>query len=176
MKLQKKHVIAIGLGVISVALGYAYLQYKKIMDYTLGLKSMKIKSSSAKSIDMDLVLNFTNKSNLSFDIKEQYYEIYANDVFISKMSNNTLNKIKGNSTSPININVIIDVPKVLAILKTSWLTILADTSKLKIRVPMKLKIGFYGINVSVPYVYENTLKGLLDEYVKPVAKPVEKKV
>ena len=60
MKIEKKHIIAGGLGIISVALAAAYWQYTKLMNFKISLKKAVFKKISLTNLDVDLYLNFLN--------------------------------------------------------------------------------------------------------------------
>jgi hypothetical protein len=50
------------------------------MNYTIGLKRVKINKLSLAGFDIDLFLNFENKSDLKFTIEKQKYAVYVNGV------------------------------------------------------------------------------------------------
>jgi LEA14-like dessication related protein len=162
MKIEKKYIIAGVLGVVSIAVALAYLQYKKLMDYTIKLKGLKLKTLSAKNVAFDLFLNFTNNSSLKFDIVEQQYKVYLNDSFVTELVNYSPTNIMPKATSVIGINVSFDPTKVLNILNKNYASILLHPETVKIKVDVKLKVLLYGFKVSIPFVFEDTLKGLID--------------
>ena len=162
MKIQKKYVIAGSLVVVSFTLAAIYLQYKKIMDYSLGFSKIKVKTLGLKLVNFDLFLTFTNKSNLSFDLVEQDYSVYFNGKFVSKMVNYSTNHIDKNSTSVIGINVQFLPKDVMNALGKDYAQLVAAPMDYKIQIQMKMKIKIFGLKLSIPYTYENTLKGLID--------------
>ena len=83
----KKYLIAGVIGTITIAGALAYMQYKKLMNYVIKVKSGVIKTITANLLDLDLTLDFENKSSIAFEIKSQEYEIFIDNKFIS-------NKIK----------------------------------------------------------------------------------
>lgn len=161
MKIEKKYVIAGLLGVVSFALAAGYLAYKKLMDYTLGFKSVKVKKVSLKLIEFDVFLNFLNKSNLGFDIIEQEYKVYMNDKFVSKVVNYSTTKILPNATSVIGVNVKFDPRVILKVIGKDFKELVLSPDKYVIKTDMKLKVNFYGFKVNIPYVYEDTLKNFI---------------
>jgi LEA14-like dessication related protein len=162
MKVEKKYIIAGVLGVVSIAVALAYLQYKKLMDYTIKLKGARLKTFSAKGVVFDLFLNFTNNSSLKFEIVEQQYKAYLNNNFITELVNYSPTVIAPKSTSVIGVNVSFDPTKVLNILNKNYASILLHPETVKIKVDVKLKVLLYGFKVSIPFVFEDTLKALLD--------------
>lgn len=157
----KKWVIVGALSVISISLGIIYLQYRKLMDYTIKLKGVKFKSLSQSLISFDLFLNFTNNSDLKFDIVGQEYKIYINDTFVTKLSNMIASKILPKSPNVIGINVSFNPTDVLGLLKKNMASILLNPEKVKIKLDLKLKVMMYGFKLSIPYVYESNLKEMM---------------
>lgn len=165
MKIERKHIIfgLIAVG-ISVPLAFLYLQYKKIMDYIIGFNKISIKKISSDFINFDLFLNFTNKSTLSFDIIQQDYSVYFENKFVSKLTNYSTNHINKNSTSVIGVNVGFKPNDVLKALGVNYGKLISNAKSYKITIEMRLKIKLYGLPVSFPYKYENTLGGLIELY------------
>ena len=162
MKIQKKYIVAGALAIVSIALALGYLQYKKLMNYKLGFKSVKLKTLSASKIVFDIFLNFTNKSSLKFEIIEQENKLYINDKFVSDIVSKTSNKIEPNSTSVIGVNVSFNPNDITSALGKNYAWLILNTSSIKIKIDMKMKVKLYGIKVSIPFIYEDTLKGIID--------------
>ena len=162
MKIQKKYIVAGALAIVSIALALGYLQYKKLMNYNLGFKSVKLKTLSASKIVFDIFLNFTNKSSLKFEIIEQENKLYINDKFVSDIVSKTSNKIEPNSTSVIGVNVSFNPNDITSALGKNYAWLILNTSSIKIKIDMKMKVKLYGIKVSIPFIYEDTLKGIID--------------
>ena len=169
MKIEKKYVIAGALAIVSIALAAGYLQYKKLMNYKLGFKSLKLKTVSATKIVFDIFLNFTNKSNLAFEIIEQETKIYVNGKFVSDAVNYSSNKIEPNSTSVIGVNVSFNPNDVASALGKNYAWLILNTSSIKIKIDMKMKVKLYGVKVSIPFVYEDTLKSIIDYAKTPTS-------
>ena len=161
MKIKGKYIIAGALGVISIALAIGYLQYKKLMNYTLSFKGIKLKKASATELNFDLFLNFVNKSNLKFDIVEQDYSIYINDVFLTKAVNYSTNTVLPTSASIMGVNINFNPTQAYKNLKGGFASMLLSPQMLKLKIDMKLKVKLYGIKISIPFVYETTLKEIL---------------
>ena len=62
----KKYVIAGGIALVSIVGAFAYLQYKRLMDYCISFKSVKVNSVSLTKINFNLWLNFLNRSKVPF--------------------------------------------------------------------------------------------------------------
>lgn len=161
----KKIVIASVIGAVSIAGALAYLQYKKLMNYVIKVNKVLVKKISMNLIDIDLYLNFTNKSDIAFTIVGQKYDIYLNNVFVTKIENKAPNEISAKGTSVIGLNVSFNPKEVSRKLGPQALTILSDTSKLRIKIDMKLKVKLWFFTVNIPYTYEDTLKNMMSSNV-----------
>jgi LEA14-like dessication related protein len=161
MKIQKKHIIAGAIGVVTILGALAYLQYKKLMNYTIGFKGIKIKKISASLIDLELFISFMNNSDVKFDIVEQIYKVYMNDKFVTKLSNDVSTTILPKSPSVFPINVKFNPTEVLSVLKLNAVAILSKPDTIILTIETKLKVSLYGIKVSIPYTYKGTLKEMM---------------
>jgi LEA14-like dessication related protein len=162
MKIEKKYIIAGALAVVSTFLALGYLQYKKLMNYKISFKNLKIKTLSATNISFDIFLNFTNNSNLKFEIIEQQSKIYINNNFVSDLVNTAVNTIEPKATSVIGTNVSFNPTAILSSLNKSFASVLLNPSSILVKIDLKMKVKLYGIKISIPFVYENTLKGIID--------------
>ena len=169
MKIEKKHVVIAGLSVISVAAAYAYYQYTQLLQYIIGFKSVKVKKISETLVNLDLFLNFTNKADAGFTINSQDYDVYINDMFVSKVVNYSKVVINpknvNDGVSVVAVNIKFNPREVLKKLGKNPLDLISNPGAIRLRVPMKLKVStkLFGINVnpSADYEYNTTIKELL---------------
>jgi LEA14-like dessication related protein len=161
MKIQKKYLYAGLIGLVTITGATLYLQYQKLMNYTIGLKRIKINKLSPLGFDIDLFLNFENKSDLKFTIERQKYEIYINNVYLTTMVNDVPNVILPKSVSVLGMNMKESSKDVLGKLK-SLITALAGSDKTMVKIvsTMKVKFGFISISFP-PFTYEDTLKNMM---------------
>lgn len=167
MVLSKKNII-IGASVIGLGIGaFLYYQYLQLMKYVIKVKGISVKRLGLKDINFDVLLNFTNESDVKIDIVQQKHKIYINDTEISNVVNYNTNIIQPNSTSIIGFNVSIDPTKILNILKVDYLQLLADPNKVNLLIDMNFKVRLYFFNVNINYEYQIGLKDLIDLTKKP---------
>ena len=157
----KKYIIVGLLGAISFTAMFAYLQYKKVMDYVIALQSIKFKKIAIDFLSFDIFLNFTNNSNIGFDIESQNYNVYVNDVFVLKAENNSSIKVSPKSTSIIGVNVQGNPKKALTNLGFSTLSLVSTPEKIIVKVDVKLKVRIFKIPFNIPYVYVDNLKNIM---------------
>jgi LEA14-like dessication related protein len=157
----KKWLIVGGLGVISVALAMGYLQYRKLMNYTVKLGGAKFKQVTAKVFNFDLFIKFTNNSDVNFVISGQEYKVYLNDKFVTKISNSNEVNILPKATNVIPINVDFNPTEVLNLIGSNFANILLSPETIKIKVDGKLNAKLYGFTKGIPFVFEKNLKDLM---------------
>ena len=157
MKLEKKYLIAGLIGVVTIAGALAYLQYKKLMNYTIKLRNIVVRSANLSSLNFDLFLNFENKSSISFEILSQTYDVYVNDTLISKIKGKEIVKIAPKSVSVIPLKVNVKPSTILDKLGKDALSIIANFGNNRIKINIKLQVKLYGFTVNIPYVFESTI-------------------
>lgn len=163
MKIEKKHIIAVGLGVICTAAGLAYWQYKKITNYCIGLNRIKPNKINAQIADFDLFLNFKNNSSVKIDILSQEYNVFVNNKFITKASNPNKQSIEPESMNIIGVNIKFN-PTVAG---QNLLDALLKMGNTVIKVDIKLKVKVWLFTISIPYIYQTSLKELMIPSTEP---------
>lgn len=162
MKPETKKWLTFGaIAIFSVTLAVAYTQYKKLMNYTIKFKGLRLKKVSTEQINFDLLLDFVNNSTFKFDILEQVYNVYVNDKFVSKMVGTSAYTIYPKASSPLGINVNINVKDITRAVGKNWAALLINPSATKISIDMNLRVKFYGIKINLPYKYDTDLKQLI---------------
>lgn len=168
MKIEKKYLIAGGvIALVGVVGALLYNQYNKLIDYGLGFKKLKVNKLTPELWSFDIVMNFVNKSVFGFTLVEQDYDLYVNDVFISKMTDYTKTYVKPKGESLLNLNVKFDPKVIVQQLKTNYALMLLKPNQTKIRLDMKMGVSVLGIKIVIPYVYHDTLQGLIAYYLTP---------
>ncbi len=157
MKIEKKHIIVGAIGIVSVAAAIAYWQYQKILNYCLKFKSLKLNKWTPTLADLDLYLNFENKSSVPINVISQEYNVYVGGGFISKVSNSVPQTLAPNAVSLIGVNVKFNPKKAGQNLLTAVLS-LGNTA---IRVDIKLKVKLWVFTINIPYTYNTTIKELI---------------
>lgn len=158
---HKTYLIAGLIGLVTITGALAYVQYKKIMNYALTFKTIKIKKLLPTAFDFDLFLNFQNKSKVPFIITKQSYDVYINDLFVSKVQNNAPTNIPADSITPMGVNVAFNPKTILDKLGQNALTLLTNPGNINIKVDINLSVKLWMFSVNIPYVYQTTLKDLV---------------
>ena len=159
----KKYLIAGVIAMVTITGALAYLQYKKLMNYIIKVKTAVVKTITANLLDLDLTLDFENKSNISFEIKSQEYDIYIDNKFISKINNIKPVFIKAKSNSDIFVNIKANPTKVGSKFKLEDLSKLLDLQNVKLKIIGKMKVKVYAFTVNIPFNYETTIKELREK-------------
>jgi LEA14-like dessication related protein len=168
MKIEKKHIIAGVIGVTTtVALAYLYLQFKKLKSTKICFKGLKVKSISGKDVNFDVFLNVNNSSDAKIEIVSQNYDLYLNNKFITKVSNNAPSVIQANADSLLGVNVSFNPSDVLKVIGQSALAMITQPETVKVKLDIKLKVKFFGFKISLPIVVEKSIKDLIDAQKAP---------
>jgi LEA14-like dessication related protein len=160
MKLERKHLIAGLIGMVTITGALAYLQYRKLMNYVIKVKGIVVKSSSPTSLIFDLVLNFENKSSIKFEIISQKYDVYFNNNFLATLKGNDKVLVEPKGTSPISLKVNINPTQALAKLQGDALSIISNLANAKLKMDIKLQVKLYGFTINIPYIYETSLSDM----------------
>lgn len=157
--MKKKYLIAGIIGLVTITGALAYLQYKKLMDYIISIKSINIKEFSVDLLIIDLYLNYENKSTLGFDITSQTYNIYLNNSFVGKAENLNTVKIEPKSTSVLPVQLKLKPTKALTNIGgvAGLLKLAGNMNNIVLKVDSKLRLKLFGIPVTIPYTYKNTI-------------------
>lgn len=157
-KIQKKYIIAGLIGILTITGAALYLQYKKLMEYCISFKGVKIVYLGIDNIIFDLYLNFLNKSAIKINIVSQEYKVYLNDKLVSTVDSDKPQVIEPKAKSVISVNVKFNPRQVLTAVNVNEL--LLNREKIRLKVDTKIKVALGFIKISIPYVYETTLKEL----------------
>lgn len=160
MKIEKKHIVAASIGLVSLTAMTLYLQYRKMMDYVITVKNAVINSVSINLIDFTINLNFQNKSTIGFVIESQSYDVYINDFLAAKLNNNTPVKIEPKSVSLLPLNVRLNPNQALKNVKMNIADILLKPESVILKVVSKLKVKLWFFTVNIPYTYTTSIKDL----------------
>ena len=157
----KKYLIAGAIGVVTIAGALAYLQYKKLMNYALKFKGLKIRKLNFNEFDFDVTLDFINKSDIDFIIERQVYNVYLNDIFVTKLENASPTQIKAKTSSLMGLNVKLNPKSVLEKIGINAVNFVANANKTIFKVDAKLKVKLWFFTINIPFVYQSTLKDML---------------
>lgn len=160
MKINK-YLVAGSIGLVTITGALAYLQYKKLMNYVLKFKGIKLNKLSFTNLDFNIYLDFTNKSDVTFNILSQVYNVYVNDTFVTKIENNSPTSIPANATNVLGLNIVFNPTDIYQKLGKSTLTIAANADKIIIKADCKLKVKMWFFTINIPYVYTSSLKDLM---------------
>ena len=160
-KQKKKYIIAAAIGLVTITGAFAYLQYQRIMNYVIRVKTLRFKKVSLTSLNFDLFLNFENKSDIRFTIEKQVYDVYLNNVFISRVENSSPTVITPKGVSVIGLNVSVNPKDAFDKLKKNILNLLTTPDKLIVKVVCKLKVKVLFFSINLPYTYEDSIKNMM---------------
>ncbi|MDD3875385.1 MAG: LEA type 2 family protein [Bacteroidales bacterium] len=106
MNLPTKIAIGSGLSLIAIAtLAYLNKQAKALYDACFTVAGAVVHTISFDNMEFDVLMSIQNKSDMSFTITSQNYNIYVNKMLVAEVANNENVKIASNGQSNMKINV-----------------------------------------------------------------------
>lgn len=164
-KIKKRLIIGTFIGALLVGGIILTKKVKELLKYSIKFTGLKFKATTAKKIIFDVNLEFKNNSDLTIDIKNQEYDIFLNDVFITTIKSDLEQIIKPKTVSPLNVTVDLDAPLVLSRLKTlgdgsvsSLLKTFSTFQEQNLKVIYKFGIKFGFLTIPVKFSYTDKIK------------------
>ena len=103
------------LAILGVGLGFTALwvkkQIAKIQDFKLTFVKMQVNKFNIKTLDFNVMYNYTNNSDIDINLSSQEYDLYINGTYLNTMTNFAENVLKANSVSPLGFNANFDLDK-----------------------------------------------------------------
>jgi LEA14-like dessication related protein len=167
MENKTKKRLIIGTLIGSLILGGFILanQLKKIKKYSIKFNGLKFKELTAKKIIFDANFDFKNNSDLTINIKNQEYDIYINNIFITRIKSDVEQTILPETVSPLLVTIDLDTPLVLNRLKTlgdgsisSLLKIVSTFKEQDLKIVYKFGIKFGFLTIPIKFSYNDKIK------------------
>lgn len=158
IKTKKGLIIASGVlvGLATVGL-LIWSKVKKLMNFEIGVKSFRFKSLSLTSLSMDIVMKFTNKSDLTIVLTKQQYEVYINGIYLTTLKSSVEQTIFPMATSALSIQVDVN-PKDLLSKLPNKLDLITNYKEQDLKLVTKLWVKFGAISIPVTISYEAKIK------------------
>lgn len=154
----------IGVAVAGTAI-YVTKQVKKMMDYTLTFKSVKVNKFTLETLDINAYFDYKNNSDIDIRLAEQEYDVYVNNVYITTLRNYKENILKANSVSELGFNINLNLPELDKKLKVNYFKMVAEPKSVLIRIEMKWKVRFGLFKIPIKYSWNTNLKEILGWYL-----------
>lgn len=160
--------IALWGGAIAL-LGYTAFwlnkQIKKLQDFKLTFKKVKVNRFNEKELDFDAFYDYTNNSDIDIHLSSQEYDIYVNEVYATTLKNYAENTLKANSVSPLAFNVNLKFADLDKKLRVNYFNMVTQPKEVKIKIVMKWKVRLGFVKIPVSYTWETNLKEILGWYL-----------
>jgi LEA14-like dessication related protein len=161
MKIEKKHIVVTSIALVSISLAALYWQYKRLTDSCITLNKFLMKKLTLQEVDLDLFLNFKNKSNIKINILSQDYKVYINDTEVVKASNTITQTILPKTASILAVNVNFQPNKIINTISGLATNFALAPQKVIIKVKIDVKVKLWLFTIAIPYEYVATLSDLL---------------
>lgn len=164
-KTKKRLIIGTLIGGLLVGGIVLAKRIQKLLKYSIKFKGLKFKETNAKKIIFDANFDFKNNSDLTIDIKNQEYDVYINNVFITSIKSDVEQTILPETVSALSVTVDLDTNVVLNRLKTlgdgsvsSILNIIARFKEQDLKIVYKFGIKFGILTIPVVFSYNDKIK------------------
>ena len=157
MALSKKQKTGIWLAAGALLIGtgiYLYSQMKRLLKYNISFKRAKIKSFSQNKVDIDLYLNFINKSELKIELMRQKYDVFINGAYITTIKNDSRNVLEPESTNTLSLAIVFNPMELKNRLPISLLELITGFKNQKIRVDFTFYVKFGPFTIPIAYSFE----------------------
>lgn len=172
--MSRKAVIWSLVGVAAVALGaYTYIQVKRAMQYCYKIVSFAPIKVSVDKIVLGINVWFLNKSDFGATVNGYDFDVYLNNVYLSRVSDSKGFEFKANTSFTIPITVEFAPKKVFNLQNiTLMLAAFKPDSPAKLKMVGKVRATLLGfIPVTAPFTYESTIKELMADDPNPPVCP-----
>ena len=143
---------------------FVFKQYKLYMESTFEFLRSKVNKITFKGVNITLFFTFDNRTDVSFSIKNQYYELYLNGKYYKTLQNENLIEIPSKQTAVIPITVNILYQDVANILFQNISKIARNWKKLELGIKGQLTINVEGKVIQLrdfPIEYVDTLENIV---------------
>jgi len=156
----KYWIIAGVVGVTGATAMWVYGQYKKLMKNVTAFKSMKLNVLKLDRIQMDVVVDYTNKMDIDVVLADQKYDIYLDGYYATTLKNPEKMVLKANATTPIPLSLDFNPSQVFKQINIGPSRLLVDYKKIRVKIVMRVKWRVLFFNIPITYEYESSLKNL----------------
>jgi LEA14-like dessication related protein len=166
MKVNKKQIIwGSVLGALGLTAIWVNKQIKKINDFSLDFKKIKVNKFTIEELDFNTYYDYNNKSDIDINLSSQEYDLYVNETYITTMTNYTENVLKANSVSSLGFNTKINLPELDKKIRLTYFNMIADPKAVKLKIVMRWKVRLGFIKIPVKYTWNTDLKEILGWYL-----------
>ncbi len=147
-------------GSATVIFLYLKKQYQLITDSCIkfaGVRNVKI---NMQDFRMTLLLAYLNKSEISVELIEQFYEVYVNDILASTVSSKIATHIPAQDKANLKLEMAFNPKNLLIAGLQNINQLIFNQDELMIRITgtMKTKAGL--ITANVPFEYADSLANM----------------
>ena len=121
---------AVMIGVFGYTLNYLLKQVRKLVNTEFIFSGTRINSIALDKISITLWWKVVNKSEISFKVSNQDYDVYLNGQYLKKVGYTSPIEVKSNSTSYIPTYVVFE-PKDLNLLVKGTFTVKTEVFEVK---------------------------------------------
>ena len=164
-KNQKYTLLGLGVAVLGGTAYYISRVVKRLQDFTLDFKKIKVNKFTKERLQFDVYFDYTNKSEININLASQEYDVYINGIFITTMTNYSENVLRAKTTSPLGFSVKLNLPEIDSKIRTTYLQMITNPKNVIIRIEMKFKARVGFLRIPYRYNWNTNLKEILGWYI-----------
>jgi LEA14-like dessication related protein len=157
----KYWILAGVIGITGTTAYWAHGQYKKLLKNVTAFKSMKLNILTMDRVQMDIVVNYTNKMDVDVVLTDQKYDIYLDDYYATTLKNPNKLVLKANDVTAIPLSLDFNPAQVFKQLNIGPVRLLTDYKNIKVKLVMRMKVKLLFFSVPITYTYTDSLKNFI---------------
>jgi LEA14-like dessication related protein len=170
MILDKKAKIKIGVGAFIIGLTALTLNYilknvRRIIHLTFTYKNVDVNKINFREISLTMNWLCTNPSDFNFTIKNQVYDVFLNDVFVSKVGSSQDTEVYSRGTSIVKTNVYITTKEVLKLGVDNLSGFITDSGRknttLKVKGTFDVSTPLFTLR-KLPFEFKDTIHNIIN--------------
>jgi LEA14-like dessication related protein len=170
MVLDTKAKIKIGIGAFIIGLTAITLNYflknvRRLVHLTFTYKDVDVNKVSLKEISLTMNWLCKNPSDFNFTIRNQVYDVFLNDKFVTKVGSSQDTEVYGRGTSIVKTNIYITTKEVLKLGVDNLASFITDEGKkkttLKVKGTFDIKTPLFTLR-KLPFEFKDTIFNIMN--------------
>lgn len=161
--LKKVGIGAVMIGVLSYTISYLFKQVRLLVKTDFVFSGTQLNSVSLEKVSITLWWEVVNKSDISFTISNQEYDIFVNGRFIKKVGYSSPVEIKPKEKTKIPVYVVLTLQDLKNIGLQNIVSLLTEEGRknlnLKVQGKFTIKTSIFEVK-KFPFEYEENLDTL----------------
>jgi len=170
MVLDTKAKIKIGvgaflIGLTAITLNYILKNVRRLVHLTFTFKDTDVNKINFQEISLTINWLCRNPSDFNFTIKNQIYDVFLNDKFVTKVGSSENTEVYGRGTSIVKTNVYITTKEALMLGVENLAGIISDAGRkktiLKVKGTFDVATPLFTLR-KLPFEFQDTIFNIMN--------------